>query len=59
MAYTLEEPPFFRTAQMGSYEHAASLKAVGVPVRGMVALEMLGYYDDRRGSQRYPIASGC
>ncbi|MBJ6111136.1 M28 family peptidase [Hymenobacter sp. BT523] len=55
VAYTLEEPPFFRTPQMGSYVHAASLKAAGVPVRGMVSLEMLGYFDDRRGSQRYPI----
>ncbi|HEX8503992.1 MAG TPA: M28 family peptidase [Hymenobacter sp.] len=55
VAYTLEEPPFFRTPNMGSYVHAASLKAAGVPVRGMVALEMLGYFDDRRGSQRYPI----
>jgi hypothetical protein len=55
VAYTLEEPPFFRTANMGSYVHAAALKAAGVPVRGMVALEMLGYYDDRRGTQHYPI----
>ncbi|MFD2717845.1 M28 family peptidase [Hymenobacter monticola] len=56
VAYTLEEPPFFRTSNMGSYVHAAALKAAGVPVRGMVALEMLGYYDDRRGTQHYPIA---
>ena len=55
VAYTLEEPPFFRTQNMGSYVHAASLRAAGVPVRGMVALEMLGYFDDRRGSQRYPV----
>ena len=55
VAYTLEEPPFFRTPNMGSYVHAASLKAAGVPVRGMVALEMLGYYADRRGTQHYPI----
>lgn len=55
VAYTLEEPPFFRTPNMGSYVHAASLKAAGGPVRGIVALEMLGYFDDRRGSQRYPI----
>ena len=55
VAYTLEEPPFFRTPQMGSYVHAASLKAARVPVCGMVALEMLGYYDDRRGSQHYPL----
>ncbi|WP_139922325.1 M28 family peptidase [Hymenobacter sp. DG01] len=55
VAYTLEEPPFFRTKQMGSYIHAQALHAAGVPVRGMVALEMLGYYDDRKGSQSYPF----
>lgn len=55
VAYTLEEPPFFRTKHMGSYVHAQALHTAGVPVRGMVALEMLGYYDDRKGSQRYPF----
>ncbi|WBO85827.1 M28 family peptidase [Hymenobacter yonginensis] len=55
VAYTLEEPPFFRTPQMGSYVHARALHDAGVPVRGMVALEMLGYYDDRKGSQDYPF----
>lgn len=55
VAYTLEEPPFFRTKQMGSYVHARSLHEAGVPVRGMVALEMLGYYDDRKGTQDYPF----
>jgi len=54
VAYTLEEPPFFRTPQMGSYVHARSLHKAGVPVRGMIALEMLGYYDDRKNSQDYP-----
>ncbi|MBO3272632.1 M28 family peptidase [Hymenobacter defluvii] len=55
VAYTLEEPPFFRTPQMGSYVHARSLHEAGVPVRGMIALEMLGYYDDRKNSQDYPF----
>jgi len=55
VAYTLEEPPFFRTTSMGSYQHAQQLHTQRAEVRGMVALEMLGYYDDRRGSQRYPF----
>ncbi|OON70094.1 M28 family peptidase [Hymenobacter sp. CRA2] len=55
VAYTLEEPPYFRTPQMGSYVHAKSLHDAKVPVRGMVALEMLGYYDDRPGTQHYPF----
>jgi Zn-dependent M28 family amino/carboxypeptidase len=57
VAYTLEEPPYFRTPHMGSYVHAASLKAAKIPVTGMVALEMLGYYDERPGSQRYPLGA--
>lgn len=55
VAYTLEEPPFFRTPDMGSFRHAQALHAQGVAVRGMVALEMLGYYDERPGSQHYPL----
>lgn len=55
VAYTLEEPPFFRTKNMGSYIHAQSLHDQNIPVRGMVALETLGYYDDRKNTQDYPV----
>ncbi|TGE28804.1 M28 family peptidase [Hymenobacter metallicola] len=55
VAYTLEEPPFFRTKNMGSYVHAKALHEAGVDVKGMVALEMLGYYDDRKKTQDYPF----
>ncbi len=53
--YALEEPPHFRTEEMGSAHHAKSLKAAGTKVRGMISLEMLGYYDETEGSQEYPI----
>ncbi|MEG0920464.1 MAG: M28 family peptidase [Comamonas sp.] len=55
VAYTLEEPPQFRTQQMGSYQHAAQLAYGGTPLRMMLSLEMLGYFDDTPSSQRYPI----
>lgn len=55
VAYTLEEPPFFGTEYMGSYEHAKYLHTNTIPVKGMVCLEMIGYYDDAKGSQQYPI----
>jgi hypothetical protein len=55
VAFTLEEPPFFGTAQMGSHVHAQSLRKEGVGVRGMLSLEMLGCYSDRPGSQQYPL----
>lgn len=55
VAFTLEEPPFFRTRQMGSAMHAASLRQAGVKVRAMLCLEMIGFFSDREGSQRLPI----
>jgi hypothetical protein len=55
VAYTLEEPPFFRTEHMGSAVHAKALKAQGVKVRAMLALEMIGYFSDEKGSQEYPL----
>lgn len=54
VAFGTEEPPYFDTPQMGSVFHARALKAEGRAVLGMASLEMLGYYDDARGSQRYP-----
>jgi Zn-dependent M28 family amino/carboxypeptidase len=54
VAYTLEEPPVFRTTNMGSYVHAKSLKENNVDVLGMISLEMIGYYSDEENSQRFP-----
>jgi Zn-dependent M28 family amino/carboxypeptidase len=55
-AFTLEEPPFFRTSHMGSYVYAKSLKENEVKVEGMVSLEMIGYYCDKNGCQYYPFS---
>lgn len=44
VAYSLEEPPFFRTKSMGSYQHAQALAQNQIEVIGMIAFEMLGYY---------------
>ncbi|MFN7946136.1 MAG: M28 family peptidase [Blastocatellia bacterium] len=54
VAYTLEEPPFFRSEYMGSGIHARALKEQGVPVRAMLSLEMIGYFSDAPGSQDFP-----
>lgn len=55
VAFTLEEPPFFRTRHMGSYLHAKSLRDKEVTVVGMASLEMLGYFSREEGSQYYPF----
>jgi Zn-dependent M28 family amino/carboxypeptidase len=55
VAYSLEEPPNFRTEHMGSHVHAASLAAAEVRVRAMLALEMIGYFSDTPHSQQFPL----
>jgi len=54
VAFTLEEPPYFHTEYMGSYQYALSLKKQNVPVRFMVSLEAIGYYSDKKNSQKFP-----
>ncbi|OPY75889.1 MAG: Peptidase family M28 [Syntrophorhabdus sp. PtaU1.Bin058] len=55
VAFTLEEPQFFRTRHMGSYIFAQSLYDTDVHIRAMIALEMIGYFSDKPRSQRYPV----
>jgi Zn-dependent M28 family amino/carboxypeptidase len=55
VAFTLEEPPYFRTEHMGSYIHAKSLLDNDASVYGMISLEMIGYFSDERKSQQYPL----
>ncbi|GAA4312254.1 M28 family peptidase [Mucilaginibacter gynuensis] len=55
VAYTLEEPPYFRTEYMGSYIHAKALADQKIKVDGMVSLEMIGYFKDEEESQSYPV----
>jgi len=55
VAYTTEEPPFFRTEQMGSAQHADLLKRENASVRAMICLEMIGYFSDLPQSQHFPL----
>ena len=54
VAYSLEEPPYFGSTDMGSYVHARSLYEEEVDVLGMICLEMIGYFSDASGSQPFP-----
>lgn len=58
VAFVNEEPPFFYWGEMGSGVYAKAARARNDDIRLMVSLEMLGYYSDRRGSQRYPPPFG-
>jgi len=55
VAYTLEEPPYFGSDYMGSAIHAKSLSENNIDVKGMICLEMIGYFSEENGSQDYPI----
>ncbi len=52
--WPLEEPPNFRSSAMGSAVHANSLALRGADVRGMISLEMIGYFSHEKGSQSFP-----
>lgn len=52
--YTLEEPPYAGTEQMGSFIHAKSLEKQKENIQGIYILEMIGYFDSNL-VQEYPI----
>jgi Zn-dependent M28 family amino/carboxypeptidase len=54
IAFANEELPYFMGPEMGSFNSAKRLRERGESLRAMFSLEMLGYYRDAPGSQRYP-----
>jgi len=55
VAFVNEEPPFFYTEQMGSLIYARRAYQQGDNIVAMLSLETIGYYDDAKGSQQYPM----
>lgn len=55
VAFTLEESPHFRTNSMGSRIHARLCRQRGDLIRGMISLEMVGYFSNWPGSQTHPF----
>ena len=53
-----EEPPYYRTRDMGSWRYAERLSETGEHVLGMIALETIGAFSDTPNSQRYPQPFG-
>lgn len=54
VAFANEEMPYFQSGEMGSLAYAARAAAAGEKIAAMLSLEMLGFYRDEPGSQRYP-----
>jgi Peptidase family M28 len=50
-----EEPPYFKTPDMGSVRFAKMLADRKEPVAAMLSLETIGYFTDQKDSQRYPV----
>jgi Zn-dependent M28 family amino/carboxypeptidase len=53
-----EEPPYYRTPDMGSWRYAKLLSERGEKVHGMISLETLGVFSEILRSQRYPASFG-
>ena len=54
IAFANEEFPHFLRKDMGSLFHAKRSSDRGDNIKGMISLEMLGYYSDKANSQNYP-----
>ena len=54
VAFVNEEPPYFQTDKMGSRVYAQRCRQRGEKIVAMLAIEMIGYYSDVPGSQKYP-----
>ncbi|MFQ5995158.1 MAG: M28 family peptidase [Acidiferrobacterales bacterium] len=54
VAFTNEEPPFFKTNTMGSRVYVKRTRSRGDNVLAMLCLETIGFYSDEPDSQHYP-----
>lgn len=54
VAFANEEPPYFFSKNMGSRAYARGCRERSENVVAMFSLETIGYYTDKRRSQKYP-----
>ncbi len=55
VAFANEEYPFSESDSMGSRVYVRSVSDKNENIIGMFSLEMLGYYSNQSGSQKYPL----
>lgn len=55
VAFALEEPPFFASADMGSAHYARKIHGEKAKVKMMLALDMIGYFSTKKDSQERPF----
>ncbi|MCX7678526.1 MAG: M28 family peptidase [Spirochaetes bacterium] len=54
VAFTLEEPPFFSSEEMGSMRYARECEKNNAPIDFMICLEMIGFAN-KNAKQNYPL----
>ena len=54
VAFVNEEPPYFLSAEMGSFVYARRCKERRDKISAMISLETIGYFSDAPHSQTYP-----
>ncbi len=59
IGFVNEEPPYFMSGEMGSQVYAKAAYDAKENIVGMIALETMGYYSDKPGSQEYPPPVGA
>ncbi|MBW2195575.1 MAG: M28 family peptidase [Deltaproteobacteria bacterium] len=55
VAFANEEPPYFKTRQMGSLVYAKGCRKRNENITAMVCLETIGYYREAPKTQKYPF----
>ncbi len=55
LEFVNEEPPYFRTPEMGSLVYAKRCRKRNESIVAMLNLECIGYYSDKEESQHYPF----
>jgi len=58
VAFVNEEPPHFRTPEMGSRAYATRCRERNEEIVAMLSLETIGFFSDAEGSQHYPAPLG-
>jgi len=53
--FPAEEPPYFRTEWMWSYQYINNIKSTDKEIELAIILEMIWYYSEQENSQDYPI----
>ena len=58
IAFVNEEPPFFKTENMGSRVYVRQARKISEDIKAAVIFEMIGCYSDKPNSQSYPPLLG-